>query len=222
MWSFLAPAAAAAVGGALSFLGTSSSNRANRAINEANNAFSAHQAQLNRDFQERMSGTAFQRGVADMRAAGINPMLAVSQGGASVPSGSSAQGIAQANQQNELAGLAASAKDAVLLAFTLRKMEAETEATQQQGKMYAHQANLNMANMNNAVVTNKLLEAEVPSARLKAQVDSSEYATLLELFKRLGLNVNSAVTLAKYMGKRRYSTTRRGTHYDSSTGVVLN
>lgn len=55
--------------------------------NEANSAQAARQMQ----FQEYMSNTAYQRSMADMRKAGLNPILAYRMGGASTPTGASAQ-----------------------------------------------------------------------------------------------------------------------------------
>lgn len=57
------------------------------AMREAN-AFSAAEAQKNRDWQEYMSSSAFSRAVEDMKRAGINPILAA---GAQAPMGSGGQ-----------------------------------------------------------------------------------------------------------------------------------
>lgn len=53
-----------------------------------NRQYQASQAGINRDWQTAMSNSAYQRSMADMRAAGLNPILAARQGGASTPSGS--------------------------------------------------------------------------------------------------------------------------------------
>lgn len=60
----------------------------NQISNNAAMSYNSAEAAKNRAWQEQMSNTAYQRAVEDMRKAGINPILAYQQGGASTPGGS--------------------------------------------------------------------------------------------------------------------------------------
>lgn len=64
-------------------------------------AYNSEEAQKNRDWQKMMSDTAYQRAVKDMVKAGINPILAASNGGAAMGSGGQgASGMAAGMPEN--------------------------------------------------------------------------------------------------------------------------
>lgn len=92
---------------------------------------SAKQAQAQMDFQERMSNTSYQRATKDMISAGLNPLLAYTQGGASTPSGAMGHVPDQSKiGSNAVANYATAAQVANVKATT-EKTNAETLLTQE-------------------------------------------------------------------------------------------
>lgn len=96
------------IAGAAQYASTRDTNKANAKIAKSTNATNIKLAADNTAFQERMSNSAYQRAMADMGKAGLNPMLAFQQGGASSPAGSVAKAESP-NYQDPLGGAVNSA-----------------------------------------------------------------------------------------------------------------
>lgn len=115
MWGLLE----AAIPGVASALGVRNQNQQNVQLSREGMAFESDQVRKQMAFQERMSNSSYQRATEDMRLAGINPMLAYAQGGASTPGGGAASGAA-ATVQDVIGPAVASAQHARMLSEDLK------------------------------------------------------------------------------------------------------
>lgn len=162
------------------------------------NAFNAIEAQKNRDFQQSMfdqqtelANTAYQRQVADMQAAGINPMMAASgSGGAAVSSagsGAIASSVAPSGAALNLGSLLSLMFQSKLAFADIALKNAEKEKIQ---------AETEGVNLNNEILS-LTKDAKVQSENLRAELNRKNSAMIDKQLDEIDAHILSLRESAK-------------------------
>jgi uncharacterized protein YbjQ (UPF0145 family) len=154
-------------GGAISAYGQYRANKRNIALAHGQMAF-----------QERMSNTAYQRKTADLKAAGLNPILAAAGPGASTPSGATAQ-VGNVLEKGVSSALAARQLSKEIKAADAKvKVDVASEELLKQQKIASQNTAIKTAK--EAKVLDRELEVlkdEAAMRKEKAQIDKKFYET---------------------------------------------
>lgn len=159
--------------GLLGFNEQQNINSANVAMSREQMEFNRQEAQKNRDFQEQQRKTQYQTAVGDMAAAGINPMLAINQGGAGTTGGSSASygNIPQLSNRVQSA-LASSA-----MAAQIKQTGAQTELTEALAKKAEAETHQSVASTGNITQQTENLKETVNQIRQNVELQKRQSMT---------------------------------------------
>lgn len=187
--------AAGLVGGAASLLGGWMSNTANAKTARAQMDFSSVEAEKNRDFQAQQSGTAHQREVTDLRAAGLNPILSGTGGmGASTSVGAVGQSAGFTTQNN--------LGEAVNSALAARRNVAEVKNMEATNINIGADTDKKMSERAlNSVLYNRTLEE---TDRTRHQKHSAEYEAQIMSNSAKGSKIEGEIDTTTYGKILRY------------------
>lgn len=192
--------------GGLNYLGQKEANRTNKEIADQTTNTNIAEAKLNREFQERMSSSAFQRAKDDLKKAGLNPLL-MSPSGASTPSGATATGV-QATMQNELGELGKGLEGATATALQLKNLGTQAAQQESQATLNEKQGYLAVANARKAIVETAATAKDIPQKDLKNKIIKTStkfYEGLKNSARQLEMPVRVNHELTRSMDERNNS-----------------
>ncbi|QGH72145.1 MAG: putative minor capsid protein [Microviridae sp. ctD0m35] len=130
------------------------------------NSANAMLARENRDWQERMSNTAHQREVEDLRAAGINPILSAKFGGSSTPPGN----VATMTNPGEFTGAGISSAGQAYWTSQLTREQVLTQRSVQ--SVNSAQAMASRAAALKSLIDAQKIKAEIPAVQAQSERES--------------------------------------------------
>lgn len=136
------------------------------------NAASAAEAAKNREWQRAMANSAHSREMDDLRAAGMNPILAA---GGGAPTGSGAQGQVQAARPgDDVMNALTSARDFARMKKELSMQDSQQKLMEAQTAQALSQKKLIETNSRTAAANAEQTEAYTPTVKAQADVEKAK------------------------------------------------